>query len=385
MKTIILAGGFGTRLQSIVKDVPKPMADIKGTPFLELLMDNMINYGTDEFIICVSYLKEKIMNYFKDNYKGIPIKYSIENNPLGTGGAIKQAFDLYEIDNAIVINGDTFIKMDYKRFYEENKDENLTIALKKMDDASRYGLVETKNDRIIKYNEKSQDKKAGLINAGIYLINKNLWNKYKDKTIFSFEKEILEKEIENIYPKFFVTDDYFIDIGIPESYKQACSELKNIINNKNKALFLDRDGVINVDKHHVYKIEDCEFIEGIFDLCRQAKSKGYKLIVVTNQAGIAKGIYTEEDYFKFRDYVHAEFKKQGCPIDGEYYCPYHIDGFGKYKKDSEDRKPNPGMILKAAKDFNIDLSQSILIGDKQSDIEAGTRAGVGKCMLTDNI
>lgn len=147
----------------------------------------------------------------------------------------------------------------------------------------------------------------------------------------------------------------------------------------NKALFLDRDGVINVDKHYVYRVEDCEFIEGIFDLCRKAKQDGYLVIVVTNQAGIAKGKYTEEDYFKFRDYVHAEFVKQGCPIDAEYYCPYHTDAvIEKYCKDSEDRKPNPGMILKAQKDFDIDLSKSILIGDKQSDIEAGKRANVGK-------
>lgn len=147
----------------------------------------------------------------------------------------------------------------------------------------------------------------------------------------------------------------------------------------NKALFLDRDGVINVDKHYVYRVEDCEFIEGIFDLCRKAKQDGYLVIVVTNQAGIAKGKYTEEDYFKFRDYVHAEFVKQGCPIDAEYYCPYHTDAvIEKYCKDSEDRKPNPGMILKAQKDFDIDLSQSILIGDKETDIEAGKRANVGK-------
>ena len=150
----------------------------------------------------------------------------------------------------------------------------------------------------------------------------------------------------------------------------------------NKALFLDRDGVINVDKHHVYKIEDCEFIDGIFDLCRKAKSEGYLIIVITNQAGIAKGKYTEEDYFKFRDYVHKEFENQGCPIDAEYFCPYHTEAvIEKYRKDSFDRKPNPGMILKAQKDFDIDLSQSILIGDKESDIEAGKRAGVGYIRL----
>lgn len=382
MKVIILAGGLGTRLRTVVSDVPKPMAKIDGTPFLEILMDNMLHYGATEFILCVSYMREKISSYFGDSYKGCPIRYSIEEEPLGTGGAIKQAFDLFGLDKAVVINGDSFIKMDYADFYKKNSGQILSIALKYMDNASRYGLVETQGDYILRFNEKSTEAKSGLINAGIYLINKALWQYAPKENKFSFEKDVLEKYIGKIKASFYQTEDYFIDIGVPESYAQANRELKQVIGFKNKALFLDRDGVINVDKHHVYKIEDCEFIEGIFDLCRQAKRKGYKLIVVTNQAGIAKGIYTEEDYFKFRDYVHAEFEKQGCPIDAEYYCPYHIEGQGKYRKDSEDRKPNPGMILKAAKDFNIDLSQSILIGDKESDIEAGKNAGVATNILS---
>lgn len=385
MKVIILAGGLGTRLRSVVKDMPKPMAEIDGTPFLEILMDNMVQYGATEFILCVSYLRDKIISYFGNKYKGCPISYSIEEEPLGTGGAIKQAFDLFNLDEAVVINGDSFIKMDYADFYKKNSGKQLSIALKYMEDASRYGLVETQGEYILHFNEKSAEAKSGLINAGIYLINKSLWKYAPKETKFSFEKDILEKYIGTLHATYYKTEDYFIDIGVPESYAQANKELKQVIGFKNKALFLDRDGVINVDKHHVYKIEDCEFIKGIFDLCRKAKSKGYKLIVVTNQAGIAKGIYTEEDYFKFRDYVHAEFKKQGCPIDAEYYCPYHIEGFGKYKKDSEDRKPNPGMILKAVQDFNIDLSQSILIGDKESDIEAGKRAGVATNILNTSI
>ena len=382
MKVIILAGGLGTRLRTVVKDVPKPMAEIDGTPFLEILMDNMLHYGADEFVLCVSYMREKISSYFGASYKGCPVRYSVEEEPLGTGGAIKQAFDLFGLDEAIVINGDSFIKMDYADFYKKNSGQILSIALKYMDNASRYGLVETQGDYILRFNEKSTEAKSGLINAGIYLINKALWQYAPKENKFSFEKDVLEKYIGKIKASFYQTEDYFIDIGVPESYAQANRELKQVIGFKNKALFLDRDGVINVDKHHVYKIEDCEFIDGIFDLCRKAKSQGYKIIVVTNQAGIAKGIYTEEDYFKFRDYVHAEFEKQGCPIDAEYYCPYHIEGQGKYRKDSEDRKPNPGMILKAAKDFNIDLSQSILIGDKESDIEAGKNAGVATNILS---
>lgn len=153
---------------------------------------------------------------------------------------------------------------------------------------------------------------------------------------------------------------------------------------KNKALFLDRDGVINVDRNYVYRLEDCEFIDGIFDLCRKAKAKGYKLIVVTNQAGIAKGYYTEEDYLKLMAFICAEFELQGCPLDDVFYCPFHEEGLGAYRKISEDRKPAPGMILKAAEKYKLNLQESILIGDKKSDIEAGWRAGVGTLIRISN-
>lgn len=150
---------------------------------------------------------------------------------------------------------------------------------------------------------------------------------------------------------------------------------------KRKALFLDRDGVINVDYGYVHKIEDCRFIDGVFDLCRAAKEKGYLLIVATNQAGIAKGYYSEDDFKIFMDYVRRAFAERGCPLDDVYYCPYHQDGLPPYRVDSPDRKPAPGMILKAAAKYDLDLARSILLGDKQSDIDAGEAAGVGKNIL----
>lgn len=229
MKTIILAGGFGTRLQSVVKDIPKPMADIAGTPFLALLMDNMLRYGTDEFILCVSYLKEKIMGFFGNSYRGCSIRYSVEEEPLGTGGAIKQAFDRFGIDRAIVINGDSFVQMNYAQFYIENKTQMLSIALKRVPNASRFGQVETEGRYITRFHEKSSQAQEGLINAGIYIVHKDLW-KYAPRTPkFSFEKDVLEKHIAELRVPFFMADEYFIDIGVPESYQQACRELKSII------------------------------------------------------------------------------------------------------------------------------------------------------------
>lgn len=150
----------------------------------------------------------------------------------------------------------------------------------------------------------------------------------------------------------------------------------------NKALFLDRDGVINVEKNYVYKIEDFEFIDGIFELVRSYQEQGYLIFVITNQAGIGRGYYTEDDFLNLTDWMLERFEEQGIKITEVYYCPYHpTHGIGEYLKDSIDRKPNPGMILKAKEKYDIDLGNSVLIGDKESDIEAGKAAGILKLIL----
>ena len=379
MNIVILAGGFGTRLQSVVKDVPKPMADIDGTPFLELLIREVLFCDPERIVLCVSYLKDVIKKHFGDNFLGVPVLYSEESEPLGTGGAIKQAFDLFDLDEAVVLNGDTYVQTDYLAFIEKSANEKLAVVLKQVDNANRYGRVRVENGRIVSLLEKSPEPTAGLINAGIYKIRRDLFDTARPEN-FSFEKDVLEPEIGKLKPLYVQADDYFIDIGVPESYAQAQRELKQVIFGKpsKKALFLDRDGVINEDKHHLHKIEDCEFMDGIFDLCRDYRDKGFEIVVVTNQAGIAKGVYTEDDYFKLRDFIHAEFVRNGCPISAEYFCPYHPDGNDKYRRSSFYRKPNAGMILRAAKELNIDLKQSVLIGDAETDISAAKTAGVGK-------
>ena len=150
-----------------------------------------------------------------------------------------------------------------------------------------------------------------------------------------------------------------------------------------RALFLDRDGVINVDGHYIHRPEEFHFVDGIFELCRAAADKDYLLIVVTNQSGIARGMYSEADFLKLTDWMRARFREEGVLISEVYFCPYHPkDGIGAYRQDSYDRKPHPGRILKAKDEFDIDLSRSIIIGDKDSDMEAGRRAQVGKlCLL----
>ncbi|HEY0817446.1 MAG TPA: HAD family hydrolase [Rhizobacter sp.] len=148
------------------------------------------------------------------------------------------------------------------------------------------------------------------------------------------------------------------------------------------ALFLDRDGVINLDHAYVHKREDFDFVDGIFDLVRTARERGYLVFVVTNQAGIGRGKYTEADFHVLTEWMCGEFASRGAPIDKVYFCPYHAEhGIGHYKAESEFRKPNPGMILQAAREFDVDLAASVLLGDMETDIQAGTRAGVGRTLL----
>jgi len=154
----------------------------------------------------------------------------------------------------------------------------------------------------------------------------------------------------------------------------------------NKALFLDRDGVINVDHGYIYRPEDIEFVPGIFELCQRFRAQGFLIIIVTNQSGIARGFFTESDFAKLTQWMTDQFVLRQCPIDAVYFCPHHaISGVGEYKQDCECRKPKPGMFLKAAKEHDIDFTQSVMIGDKPSDIEAANSVGITHTYFVNNL
>lgn len=218
MEAIILAGGFGTRLSTVVSDVPKPMAPIKGRPFLEYLLDDLNEKGINRIILAVGYKKEIIKSHFKEKYKNIDIVYSDEDIPLGTGGAIKKALTLTKDEDIFIINGDTFFDVDLKEMYQFHKKNSskLTLAIKDMEKFDRYGSLILEGYKIIKFEEKKYIDK-GYINGGIYLIKKELLNKEK-KESFSFEKDILENEMLKIEKYGYKSKGYFIDIGIPEDY-----------------------------------------------------------------------------------------------------------------------------------------------------------------------
>ncbi len=226
MEAIILAGGLGTRLRDIIKDIPKPMAPINGTPFLHYIFEWLSNYPVNNVLLSVGYKAEVIFNHFNTNYKGIIIKYANENTPLGTGGAIKNSLNKTVEDDILIINGDTYFPIDLNRFadFHQNNKSDISIALKHMTDFNRYGSVKILNNKIISFEEK-QYLKEGLINGGIYIINKKAINFNCLPDVFSFETEILEKYVKKGLINGMIFNDPFIDIGVPADYNKACGIL----------------------------------------------------------------------------------------------------------------------------------------------------------------
>lgn len=228
MQAIILAGGLGTRLRDVVKDVPKPMAPINGKPFLYYVFQWLRKYHVDQVVLSTGYKSESIINYFGDSFINIKIDYVNEEKPLGTGGAIKYALSRTSDGDILILNGDTYFPVNINKLYCSHVSNKnlLTIAMKRMKNFDRYGSVECNGNSIIRFNEKGYCE-DGLISGGIYLINRNLFELRKFPKVFSFEKEILEKEAGTSRLKGIIFRNSFIDIGIPEDYNRAKLILSN--------------------------------------------------------------------------------------------------------------------------------------------------------------
>ena len=229
-EAIILAGGFGTRLQEVIKDVPKPMAPINNIPFLDYLLKYLAHYGLKRVVLSVGYLADKVTAHYGHSFAGMEIVYSIEKEPLGTGGGIRLAMQQCHTYDILVLNGDSFFDIDLINFYNKHTDavSDTSLALRKVEDASRYGTITLGEfDKISGFKEKSTQSKPGIINAGIYILDSD---SYMDETpvnqSFSIEKDFFEKKLNTLNIYGFTYPGYFIDIGIPEDYKQAQNDFK---------------------------------------------------------------------------------------------------------------------------------------------------------------
>ncbi len=388
---IILAGGLGTRLQTVVNDVPKPMAPVNGRPFLYWLLQYCKRQGITEVVLSIGYKGDTVLQYFGNSFEGISIAYCTEDEPLGTGGGIYKALQHTKASEVVVLNGDTFFSIDLKQLYSLHQFNHatLSLALKEMTNFDRYGVVRINEaSRVVAFEEKKLVAQ-GNINGGIYVLNRAVFEGKNLPQKFSFEKEVLEKylDTEKIYG--FVFRDYFIDIGIPEDYSRAQQELKPFTAGNNNPLagwkidrtwtvFLDRDGVINkkIDDDYVRNLGMFEWLPGSLEAIKLLSKAFGKVIIVSNQQGVGKGLMTIDDVQTVHNYIANEVAKAGGRIDRIYFAP-------QLKEENHPhRKPGIGMALEAKKDFPaIDFSRSIMIGDSASDMEFGKNAGMKRIFI----
>lgn len=369
---VILVGGKGTRLGNLTKKTPKPLLNINSRPFLDYIISKIAKSSIKEIYLICSYKSDKFIKYYRNNFFfGKKIKCIIENKPLDTGGALFSIKKQIKND-FLLMNGDSFIDFNIEKFVKDKKKNyNLKILLCK----NKFYRSNTKLNQLdVKKNGNLVQYKSNYMNAGVYIVKKSLLNKIKN------EKKSLEKEIipELIVNKTVIGEkcNYnFIDIGTKQNVKKAKQFIKK--NFFEKAVFLDRDGVINEDKGYVHKIKDFKILNGVISAIKFLNQRGFLVFVVSNQSGIGRGIYKKKQVDKLHAYFDKKLSNQNSKIEKYFYCPYHpIHGQGKYKKNSYDRKPNPGMLKKIIKMYNVDIKQSFMIGDKKSDYIAASRSGV---------
>ncbi|HEY0355376.1 MAG TPA: HAD-IIIA family hydrolase [Flavisolibacter sp.] len=375
----MLAGGLGTRLRESVPDLPKCMAPVAGRPFIAYVIDHLRSQGIEKIIFSLGYKAGLIEEYLEKEFPTLDYSTAIEDEPLGTGGAIQLAMQQASSEHVLVVNGDTLYRFDVQELYNfhQEKKSECTLALKPMKDFDRYGVVSLSEDgRINSFHEKDRYEE-GLINGGVYLVNKKEFLSRSLPMKFSFEKNYLEAFSSQ--GKFFgmVQNGYFIDIGIPDDYQKAQQDLQRIpldlsVVDKTWSLFLDRDGVINEEIVGTYVKHWGEFIfsKGVLDVFKKLSDHFGHLFIVSNQRGVGKGVMTEEALQSIHLEMQREVEIVGGRIDKIYYCT---------DKDDKcfNRKPNPGMALQARKEFrDIELSRSIMVGNKPSDMKFGRAAGM---------
>jgi D-glycero-D-manno-heptose 1,7-bisphosphate phosphatase len=403
-----MAGGKGTRIASVASDIPKPMIPLHGKPILEHQIECLKRYGLRDIVIILGHLGHIIRDHFGDGSRfGCDINYYQESSPLGTAGA------LFEIepeltDDFVLLNGDIVFDIDFFRLADFHKNSNSDATVVAHPNNHPFDstlLVTDEGDRITGLLNKEEPRRyyKNLVNSGIQVINRRLLSSYRRLSSIpenlspgrkDLDRDILKKTIPVNRVFAYRTPEYIKDMGTPERYREAASDIKNgIVSRRNlslpqKAVFLDRDGTINKSKGFIAGPEQFELLDGVAEAIRGINGSGFLVIVVSNQPVIARGEASFEDLRLIHNKMETELGKQGAFVDDIFFCPHHPDkGFpgerAELKIDCECRKPKPGLILQAAARYNIDPAESFMVGDSLRDVQAGNRAGCRSVLLSE--
>lgn len=404
MKVVIMAGGRGKRIAELFPDIPKPLIPIDGMPILEREIRSLSSQGFKDIILTVGYLADKIVDYFGDGSQwGVKIAYFIEKTPLGNAGALFRLREEIGDDPFLLLNADAAFDVDFNRMLDYHREKGGLVTIFTHPNSHPYdsGLIVADEDaKVVAWLSKEDERPQwydNRVNAGLHIMDpKTLDLCLKDLDIdenthfpvgkVDLDRQILKPLCGTGQMVCYDSPEYVKDMGTPDRFHLVEADYRNGIvharnlGNKQKAIFLDRDGTINKYVGFLRHINDFDLIEGVADAIKLINQSEYLAIVVTNQPVIARGEVSWEELNEIHQKMTTLLGKAGTYVDGIYICPHHPDkGFEgerpEYKIDCSCRKPKPGLLLQAAKDFNIDLSQSVMIGDSTRDVEAGRAAG----------
>lgn len=398
MKTIIMAGGRGTRIAELFPGIPKPLIPVDGMPILEREIRSLARQGFTDMIITVGYLADKIIEYFGDGSKfGVKFDYFVEKTPLGNAGALFRLRDKIGGDPFLLLNADAAFDVDFKRMVAFHKQHGGLVTLFTHPNSHPYDsglIIADKNGKVVQWLSKEDERPQwydNRVNAGLHVIDPKVLDELADKIELEkkvdLDRQLLKPLCGTGEMYCYDSPEYVKDMGTPDRFHQVEADFKaGIVEGKNldhkqKAIFLDRDGTINKYVGFLRNIDDFELIEGAAEAIKKINESGYLAIVVTNQPVIARGEVSWDELNEIHRKMATLLGQYGAYIDGIYICPHHPDkGFEgerpEYKIVCDCRKPKPGLLLKAAEEFNIDLSQSYMIGDDDRDVEAGNKAEV---------
>jgi D-glycero-D-manno-heptose 1,7-bisphosphate phosphatase len=397
MKAVILAGGLGSRMGNAFPGLPKPMVPLCGKPVLERQIEALRKNGIDDFTIVTCLHHEVIERYFGCGEKsGVNIDFFVESTPLGTAGAL---FKIRPESDFLFLNGDLLFDFDLQRMREFHKSTNALITLfthPNNHPADSSVVFADGSGKVTAFYDKTRkpENYPNLCNAGIQIVSPEIFDYLSFESAADFDGDVVTPLVKSGRIYSYKSAEYVFDIGTPSRLEKAESDLENgmvksIFKEKRKAVFLDRDGTINVHRDYITDPSQMELLDGAAQAINRFHELGYLVIVITNQPVVAKGMCTFETLNQIHNRLEMLLGEQGAYLDGIYFCPHHPKrGFeGEVKElkiECDCRKPKPGLILKAARDFNIDLSASFMAGDSERDVLAGINAGCESVFINEN-
>lgn len=404
MKTVLMAGGKGTRIRSVASEIPKPMIKIEGVPVLEREILCLRDQGFTDLILTVSYMAEQIIDYFGDGHRfGVNIEYFIEEQPLGNAGAMFKIKDKLT-EPFLLLNADAVFDIDFNRFVAFHQTHGSLVTLFTHPNSHPYdsGVIVADEDGSVQQWLAKEDVRPrwyqNRVNAGLHVIDPRVLDmcginadsvgieKNGNRVKVDLDRQILKPLCGTGKMFCYDSPEYVKDMGTPERYEAVCKDFRDGIvqaknlRNKQKAVFIDRDGTINKFVGFLRNVDEFELLPRVADAVKMINASGYLAIVITNQPVIARGEVTYAQLREIHNKMETLLGTEGAYLDGLYFCPHHphkgYEGeVPELKIDCNCRKPKPGMILKAAEDFNINLVDSWMIGDGENDIKAGKAAG----------